>query len=524
MPKPKLMGLRWVLAPAAALVAAAACCAPAGAVVGGQPVSSIRDAPYQVAVVVNRAPYSTIWCGGVVRDATHIMTAAHCVFDNELGASGQPIPPNAIQIVAGKANLKALTGGQRQGVESISLDDDYNPANLSHDAAILTLVGALGIGPGQDVDSIEPADNETWDSASAGTPLLVTGWGQTSGTDNTSYPPMLQVGGDAVPLPFVPDGSCGSKYQGFEAAAMLCAGGGSVDSCFGDSGGPLTVEDINLFGVRRLIGLVSYGPPHGCAIAGYPGVYTEVHGDISAYLQQGTPTPAPRTVSPPSLQGNVAVGSTVSCSPGTWDGASLNFSYQFVIPTPSGDVARTAQSAQNTYTIQPADAGNALACNVKGKNAGGIAFAESAAVTVPVPAQQTAPPVVPPSQGGSQTLQDTAAPVARVTKTTCTATRCTLLVSVTDAGFSAGIKTVQSSVRSTYRTRCKRKGRTVTCTKHRTIKPSVAALTSRRFKVVASKLPYGTQRFTLVAIDKAGHRQALPTTKTVTTKKPKKRR
>jgi hypothetical protein len=27
-----------------------------------------------------------------------------------------------------------------------------------------------------------------------------------------------------------------------------------------------------------------------------------------------------------------------------------------------------------------------------------------------------------------------------------------------------------------------------------------------------------------VAIDKAGHRQALPTTKTVTTKKPKKRR
>ena len=91
---------------------------------------------------------------------------------------------------------------------------------------------------------------------------------------------------------------------------------------------------------------------------------------------------------------------------------------------------------------------------------------------------------------------------------------------MTDAGFSAGIKTVQSSVRSTYEAKCKRKGRTVTCTKHRTIKPSVAALTSTRFKVVASKLPYGTQRFTLVAIDKAGHRQALPTTKTVKTKKP----
>jgi hypothetical protein len=185
-------------------------------------------------------------------------------------------------------------------------------------------------------------------------------------------------------------------------------------------------------------------------------------------------------------------------------------------------VARTAQGAQSSYTIQAADAGSALECNVKGRNAGGLAFAESAAVTVPVPQQQ--PPVQPPNGGTSQALQDTAAPVARITKTTCTATRCTLSVSVTDTGFSAGIKTVQSSVRSSYRSRCKRKGshKTVACIKHRTIKPSVAALTSTHYKVVASKLPYGTQLFTLVAIDKAGHRQALPTTKTVKTKKPKK--
>jgi hypothetical protein len=159
---------------------------------------------------------------------------------------------------------------------------------------------------------------------------------------------------------------------------------------------------------------------------------------------------------------------------------------------------------------------------VKGTNAGGLAFAESAAVAIPVP-EQPPPPVEPPHQFPSQNL-DTAAPVARVTKTTCTATRCTLLVRVTDAGFSAGIKTVQSSVRSTYRSRCRRNGKTVACTKHRTIKPTVAALTSTQFKVVASKLPFGTQVFTLVAVDKAGHHQALPTRKTITTKKPRPRR
>ena len=79
-------------------------------------------------------------------------------------------------------------------------------------------------------------------------------------------------------------------------------------------------------------------------------------------------------------------------------------------------------------------------------------------------------------------------------------------------------------MRSTYRGKCTRRGRRVACTRHRTIKPTVAALATNRFKVVASKLPVGTQRFTLVAIDKAGHRQAMPTTKTVKTKKSRKRR
>jgi hypothetical protein len=515
MPKSHSMGLRWVLAPAAALVAAAACCPPAGAVVGGHDIATIDNAPYQVAVVVHgKNAYSGLWCGGVIRDTTHIITAAHCVFDNALGSEGQPIPATAVDVVVGKKDL-AATGGARYPVGSISLDDDYDPASFSHDAAILTINGELQ--ESSTVKRIQLADDPNWDAATAGTPLTVTGWGQTNGADPNSYPSILQVADHSVPV--VDDSQCAPAYQGYAADAMLCAGTDHVDACFGDSGGPLVMDDIN-FGFPRLLGIVSFGPPSGCAVAGYPGVYTEVHGDIRSYLLL-PPVAAPRTIYPPSVQGTVAVGSTVSCDAGTWEGSPL-FSYQFVIPTASGDVARTAQGSQSSYTIQPSDAGSALACNVKGKNAGGIAFSESAAVIVPVPTPSA--PVTPPQQSPSQNQQDTAAPVARVTRTVCTATRCTLSVSVTDAGFSAGIKTVQSSVRSTYRTRCRRKGKTVTCTKHRTTKPSVAALTSTRFKIVASKLPYGTQRFTLVAIDKAGHRQALPTIKTVTTKKPKTKR
>jgi hypothetical protein len=128
----------------------------------------------------------------------------------------------------------------------------------------------------------------------------------------------------------------------------------------------------------------------------------------------------------------------------------------------------------------------------------------------------------PPVTHEPQTSLDLYAPVARVTKVRCTVTRCTLTVSVRDAGFSAGIKTVKATVRSTYRSSCRRNGRKVACTKHKDGRPSVKALSTTRFQIVASKLPVGKQLFTLVAIDKAGHRQALPTRKSVTTKRPKK--
>ncbi|MGZ6673968.1 MAG: S1 family serine peptidase [Solirubrobacteraceae bacterium] len=495
-------------------------CAPAWAVYPGTSSVPITQAPYQVEVVKSGPADAWVgrWCGGSVRDNQHIVTAAHCVFDNELGASGQPVSPAAIKVVAGTNSL-GINSGFRLSVQSVSLDNDYDPASFSHDVAILTLVDQLDTN-GPSIQPIQPVTRPSWLAAMPGTTATVTGWGRiASGSD----PRTLRT----TDVPIVSDEDCGPKYQGFDAPVMTCAGNSTNDACFGDSGSALVVPSATnpAPGVVEMLGIVSFGPPNGCAVPGYPGVYTEVFdADISNYLGEEHPMSAPRTVSSPSVVGTVAVGSTVTCDPGTWEG-SPSFSYQFIIPTASGDVARTAQGAQNSYTIQAADAGSALECNVKGRNAGGLAFADSAAVTVPVPEQQ--PPVQPPNGGGtSQVLQDTAAPVARITKTACTATRCTLSVSVTDTGFSAGIKTVQSSVRSTYRSRCKRKGshKTVACTKHRTITPSVAALTSTRYKVVASKLPYGTQRFTIVAIDKAGHRQALPTTKTVTTKKPKKHR
>lgn len=101
----------------------------------------------------------------------------------------------------------------------------------------------------------------------------MTGWGATELGPRSMT--LLQA-----KLPLVSNEQCKETYKRISTIwhKQMCAGGQSmVDSCLGDSGGPLQAPGIYRGNTIRTIqyGIVSYGLRQ-CGTAGFPGIYTKV--------------------------------------------------------------------------------------------------------------------------------------------------------------------------------------------------------------------------------------------------------
>ena len=81
-------------------------------IVGGAGASIARF-PFQVALYNPRAgsPAAGFFCGGVIIDATHVATAAHCI---ATGAHGQAGPLGEIEVLAGSTQPDPDRPRQRQ--------------------------------------------------------------------------------------------------------------------------------------------------------------------------------------------------------------------------------------------------------------------------------------------------------------------------------------------------------------------------------------------------------------------------
>ncbi|MFD7456326.1 MULTISPECIES: S1 family peptidase [unclassified Streptomyces] len=230
-------------------------------VVGGFPVD-VSEAPWTVALSSRDrfgGTRSGQFCGGVAVGPTTVLTAAHCLAEDVLGA-----PPNQVRdlkIIAGRTDLRT-TQGQEIAVRQSWVNPAYDDGSNAGDFAVLSLAESLPQG------AVVGMAGAGYPAYEPGTGATVYGWGDATGTGDYAY------GLRAAQVHVLPDTLCETAYPGgsdgsYLSRAMVCAGeaAGGRDSCQGDSGGPLVAQG-------RLIGLVSWGS--GCGQPNSPGVYTRI--------------------------------------------------------------------------------------------------------------------------------------------------------------------------------------------------------------------------------------------------------
>lgn len=208
------------------------------------------------------------FCGGAMISSDLVVTAAHCIKGSGAQASF------VVQQIAEDGTPR----GETRQVASIRKHEEFSESRtrgINYDIALIRVTRPFDIG-WFELPVVQSTQSEL--SKFYGQPgdcVRVVGWGLTSWNGTTGSGGQTSDKLLAADIRVWNEASCAAAFP--NATTMtekLCAGypEGKVDSCSGDSGGPLFATG-GTTGIR-LLGVVSYGA--GCGLEGKPGVYARL--------------------------------------------------------------------------------------------------------------------------------------------------------------------------------------------------------------------------------------------------------